>query len=61
MGKVPRSSREKFIARRELNKLHQQMKKAIEKEDFEKAAGLRDQIRKLELEETNLPGGDEAK
>jgi protein arginine kinase activator len=61
MGKVPRSSREKFIARRELNKLHQQMKKAIEKEDFEKAAGLRDQIRKLELEELNLSGGDKAK
>jgi protein arginine kinase activator len=61
VGKVPRSSREKFIARRELNKLQQQMKKAIEKEDFEKAAGLRDQIRKLELEEINLSGGDKKK
>jgi protein arginine kinase activator len=49
VGKIPRSSREKFMARRKLNKLQQQMKMAIEKEDFEKAAVLRDKIHRLEF------------
>jgi len=59
VGKVPRSSREKFLARRELKKLHQEMKRAVEREEFEKAADLRDQIRKLELKEVGkTEGGD---
>lgn len=49
MGKVPRSAQETFMARRELNRLHREMKRAVEKEEFEKAARLRDQIRKLEV------------
>ncbi len=32
-----------------LEELHQQLKQAIEKEDYEKAASLRDEIRRLEL------------
>ncbi len=32
-----------------LEQLHQQLKQAIEKEDYEKAAGLRDEIRRLEI------------
>jgi hypothetical protein len=32
-----------------LEQLHQQLKQAIEKEDYEKAAALRDDIRRLEL------------
>ena len=32
-----------------LEQLHQQLKEAIEKENYEKAASLRDEIRKLEL------------
>lgn len=32
-----------------LEQLHQQLKQAIEKEDYEKAASIRDEIRKLEL------------
>ena len=32
-----------------LEELHQQLKLAIEKEDYEKAAGLRDEIRRLEI------------
>lgn len=32
-----------------LEQLHQQLKEAIEKENYEKAAALRDEIRKLEL------------
>jgi protein arginine kinase activator len=49
VGKVPRSAREEFIARKELKKLQQEMRRAVEKEEFEKAANLRDQIRRLEL------------
>ena len=60
VGKVPRLAQEKFMARRELNRLHREMKRAVEKEAFEKAAVLRDQIRKLEQEragKTNSGGG----
>jgi protein arginine kinase activator len=48
LGKVPRSSRDKFLARRKLNKLQQQLKTAIESEDFERAALLRDKIQRLQ-------------
>jgi protein arginine kinase activator len=60
VGKVPRAAREKFLARRELKKLHQKMKRAVEKEEFEKAADLRDQIRKLELKEADKMEGGES-
>ncbi len=33
-----------------LEQLHQQLKQAIEKEDYEKAASIRDEIRKLEMQ-----------
>ena len=33
----------------QLEQLHAQLKEAIEKENYEKAAALRDQIRKLEM------------
>lgn len=39
---------EEMRRRRELNILREQMKKAAEAEDFEKAAALRDSIKKLE-------------
>lgn len=39
---------EEMKRRRELNILREQMKKAAEAEDFEKAAALRDSIKKLE-------------
>lgn len=59
VGKVPRSAQEEFIARKELKRLQQEMRRAVEKEEFEKAANLRDQIRKLELkraDKTNAGG-----
>ena len=37
--------------RRELNMLREQMKKAAENEEYEKAAEIRDKIRKMESEE----------
>jgi protein arginine kinase activator len=51
VGKVPRSFREKFLTRREIKKLQGQIKKAVENEEFEKAAVMRDQIKRLELKE----------
>ncbi len=57
VGKVPRSSRDKFLARRELKRLHQEMRRAVEKEQFEQAAVLRDRIRKLELKEADATEG----
>ena len=59
VGKVPRSAEEEFKARKELKQLQQEMRKAVEKEEFERAADLRDQIRKLELkgaDKTNAGG-----
>lgn len=60
-GKVPRSAQEKFMVRKELKKLHLEMKKAVDRELFEKAAELRDQIRKLELKRAGKtePGGSQ--
>ncbi len=45
--KSPSSSPPAKMSR--LEQLHQQLKEAIEKENYEKAASLRDEIRKLEL------------
>jgi protein arginine kinase activator len=56
VGKVPRSSRDKFIARRKLNKLQHQMKKAVKSEDFEQAAALRDKIQRLQNLEKKISG-----
>ena len=57
VGKVPRSAKEMFLARRELKRLHREMKKAVEREEFEKAADLRDRIRKLDLKEADKTEG----
>ena len=41
--------------RRERNILREQMRQAAEEEDFEKAAQLRDELKKLENTETHKP------
>lgn len=59
VGKAPHSSQKRFQIRRELSRLHREMRRVVEREEFEKAAVLRDQIRKLEqigTEKIN-PGG----
>lgn len=48
MGKIPSSSGETSELGRELLELRQELKRTIEKEDYEKAAELRDRIRALE-------------
>ncbi len=47
-GRVPEGMLEAFQKRQELDTLEQEMELAIEAEDYEKAASLRDQISKLE-------------
>lgn len=47
--KQQKVSKEQPVKVTKLEGLHQQLKQAIEKEDYEKAAQLRDEIRKLEM------------
>lgn len=48
MGKVPRRTGGKFRVRKEVENLRYQLQKAIQLEEYEKAAQLRDEIRRLE-------------
>lgn len=48
MGKIPNSSGEARELSRELLELRQDLKRAIDKEDYEEAAKLRDQIQTLQ-------------
>ncbi|MBR4296480.1 MAG: UvrB/UvrC motif-containing protein [Clostridia bacterium] len=47
-GRVPEAYREKHARYNEIKMLRQELKDAISKEDFEKAATLRDKIKELE-------------
>jgi len=49
-GKFPRKSGLVLFQKREVDKLRQQLIKAIENENFEEAAQLRDRIRAMEVE-----------
>ncbi len=49
-GKVPKRSGGKFRVRKEIDDLRVQLQQAIGREDYEKAAFLRDEIRNLEKE-----------
>ena len=51
-GKVPKKGHEQLKVRRQIDELREKLKIAINEEDFEQAAVLRDQIRALEAEET---------
>lgn len=50
IGKVPKRRGNKLRTEKKINYLKKEMEKAIEKEDFEKAAELRDKIHELEDE-----------
>jgi protein arginine kinase activator len=53
VGKSPRrDSDTRANLRREVQRLHEEMQRAIEREEFETAASLRDQIRAMEGQET---------
>ncbi len=47
-GKVPRRTGGKVRIRKEIQDLRRQLQQAIQKEDYEQAASLRDEIRQLE-------------
>jgi len=47
-GKTPAHSSGTVTSTRQIQRLHDELQRAVEREDFEKAAGLRDEIRRLE-------------
>ena len=59
VGKAPVRDAERVALRREVQRLHEELQKAVEKEDFESAAGLRDRIKKLESNDVRSTGGAE--
>ena len=52
VGKSPARDSERVALRREIQRLHEEMQRAIEREEFEAAAALRDQIREVETRTT---------
>jgi protein arginine kinase activator len=51
-GKSPSKDSAKFARRREIQKLQEELERAVQREEFELAAELRDKIRKLESAST---------
>ena len=61
-GKVPTRDGEGATRSRQIQRLHDELQRAVEKEDFEKAAGVRDEIRRLERDALSAgPGAGEAR
>ncbi len=56
-GKGPGQTEDSLQHRRSLEKLREELNRAIEREEFEAAARLRDQIRQMEATSENAPGG----
>jgi protein arginine kinase activator len=52
-GKRPKTAGAEALVRAELNRLKEQMRVAVEKEEYELASQLRDQIRKLDKDGAN--------
>ncbi|MBU2701575.1 protein arginine kinase activator [Sporomusaceae bacterium BoRhaA] len=57
-GKVPHRSGEVLEAKQQLKRLRQLLEKAIEKEEYENAAKIRDEIRSLEKVKVKQKGDD---
>lgn len=53
-GKVPKNANNRILQKREIETLREELEKAIEKEDFEKAALLRDEIKKVKEDFDNI-------
>ena len=49
-GKVPAGDGEGVSLSRQIQRLHDELQRAVEKEDFERAAEIRDEIQRLEAE-----------
>ncbi|KTD84352.1 UvrB/UvrC motif-containing protein [Paenibacillus etheri] len=52
VGKIPKRAGAQIVFKRQIDELKQELQQSIIQEEFEKAAELRDQIRKLEKEIT---------
>jgi len=50
VGKAPARDSERVALRREIQRLHEDLQRAIEREEFETAASLRDRIRAIETQ-----------
>ena len=56
-GKSPSRGAAVVTSTRQIQRLHDDLQRAVEREDFERAAGLRDEIRRLEAErQASTPG-----
>ena len=49
-GKVPARDGEGAVRSRQIQRLHDELQRAVEREDFERAAGIRDEVKRLEHE-----------
>jgi protein arginine kinase activator len=49
-GRMPEPLREKIVVNKEIDELKELLRKAVEEEQYEKAAEIRDRIRKIERE-----------
>jgi len=49
-GKVPTRDGEGATRSRQIQRLHDELQRAVEREDFERAAGIRDEVKRLEHE-----------
>jgi len=58
-GKTPKRGAVESSTR-QIQRLHDELQRAVEREEFERAAGIRDQIRRLEAERQTTPPGDRA-
>ena len=54
-GKTPERDGEGVSRSRQVQRLHDELRRAVEREEFERAADLRDEIRRLEREDRERP------
>jgi protein arginine kinase activator len=57
VGKAPARDTERVALRREVQRLYEELQRAVEREEFENAAGLRDQIRAMETQNGGATAG----
>ena len=52
-GKIPKKAGAELYVKREIENLKSELKRAVEKEEYEQAAKLRDKIKSLEGDDSN--------
>ena len=56
-GKVPSRDGEGAVRSRQIQRLHDELQRAVEREEFEQAAAIRDEIKRLEADVTTASEG----